>query len=209
MGSTEEMNERQVLWGLSGGASALAIAGFFWFGVSFGVITTKWGWWVWGLSTTLQVAISGSILWAAVRLRHRSGFTPGDVGRRGSPRQRWLTRRILSVFGWIVLFQTVLIGSAIWCCIRTGAKDMMWPSIGLIVSVHFAPLARLFHVRAYYATALAGTVISLVAFTGITDIRRLAWFGGAMAAVMWLSGWYIIRNADQITARAVQEKWVL
>jgi hypothetical protein len=86
---------------------------------------------------------------------------------------------------------------------------MMWPSIGLIVSVHFAPLARLFHVRAYYTTALAGTVISLLAFTGLADMRRLAWFGGAMAAVMWLSGWYVIRNADRITARAVQEKWLM
>ena len=61
---------------------------------------------------------------------------------------------------------------------------MIWPSIGLIVSVHFAPLARLFHVRAYYTTALAGTIVSLLAFAGLTDILRFAWFGGAMAAVM-------------------------
>jgi hypothetical protein len=86
---------------------------------------------------------------------------------------------------------------------------MIWPSISLIVSLHFAPLARLFHVRIHYGTAFAGTVISLAAFTGISDIHRLLWFGGAMATVMWLSGWYIIRNADQITARAVRETWAV
>ena len=200
------MNGRQVRFGLSGGASVLAIAGFFWFGVSFGVITTKWGWWAWGFSTTLQFGVSGSILWAAVRLRRRSGFTPGDLGR-GDKQQQEVTQRVFRAFGWIVLVQTALIGSAIWWCVRAGTKDMIWSSIGLIVSVHFAPLARLFHVRAYYTTALAGTTISLLAFTGLTDIHRLAWFGGAMAAVMWLSAWYIIRNADQIADRAVQEQW--
>jgi hypothetical protein len=203
------LNDRQFRWGLSGGASVLAIAGFFWFGASFGVMTTKWGWWAWGFSTALQSGVTGSILWAAVRLRRRSGFTPGDLGRGDQQQQRELTQRILRAFGWVILVQTVLIGSAIWWCVRAGAKDMIWPSIGLIVSVHFAPLARLFHVRAYYTTALAGTIVSLLAFAGLTDILRFAWFGGAMAAVMWLSAWHIIRNADAIAARAVQEQWVV
>jgi hypothetical protein len=200
------MEDRQIRWGLSGGASVLAIGGFFWFGVSFGVITIKWGWWVWGLSTALQVGVSASIFWGAVRLRRRSGFTPGDIPR-GAQRWREATQRTLRAFGWILLVQTILIGSAVWLCIHIGAKDRIWPSMGLIVSLHFAPLAHVFHVRCYYATALAGTVISLFGFTGLTDIHRFLWFGGAMAAVMWASGWYIIRNADEITARAVQEKW--
>ena len=78
--------------------------------------------------------------------------------------------------------------------------------IGLIVSLHFAPLARLFHVRVYYSTALAGTVFSLAGLlTGVAGVQPLLWFGGAMAAVMWLSGWHIIRNADQITVRAMRK----
>ena len=200
------MDERQIRWGLSGGASVFAIGGFFWYGVSFGTITAKWGWWVWGLSTAFQVGVSACVFWAALRLRRRSGFTPGVTGR-GDQRQREMTYRILRAFGWIVLVQTILIGTAVWWCVRTGAKDLIWPSMGLIISLHFAPLARTLHVHAYYATAIAGAVISLVGFTGLSDTHRLLCFGGAMAAVMWLSGWYIIRNADQITARAVQEKW--
>ena len=204
----EQMKDRQILWGLSGGASVLALAGFFWFGMSFGVITYKWGWWAWGFSIALQFGVSGSILRAAVRLRRRSEFTPSDL-RRGDQSQREETQRIFRAFAWITLFQTVLIGLAVWWCLRSGAKEMIWPLIGLIVSAHFAPLARIFHVRAYYITALAGSIISLLALIKLTDISSFLYFGGAMAAVMWLSGWYILQNADQITARAMQEKWVV
>ena len=205
METSTKMDDRQIRWGLSGGASVLAIGGFFWFGVSFGVVATKWGWWLWGLSTALQLGVTGSIFWAAVQLRRRSGFAPGDVGR-DNLRQK-ATQKILRQFGWVALAQTILIGAAVWWCVRNGAKDMIWPSIGLIVSLHFVPLARFFHVRAYYITALAGTGISFCGFVGLTDIRRLLYFGGAMAATMWLSGWYIVRKADEITARAVHEKW--
>jgi hypothetical protein len=111
------------------------------------------------------------------------------------------------VFGWVVLIQTVLIGAAVWWCVRASARDLIWPAIGLIVSAHFAPLAHLFHVRAYYATAFAGIVISLSALAGFTDNHRLVWFGPGMAAVMWLSGWHIIRNANLIVARASRQEW--
>ena len=199
------MSDRQFRWGLSGGVSVLAIAGFFWFGISFGVITTQWGWWAWSLSTAFQIGISGAILWAAALLRRRSGFEPREV-RRGDHRQRRITQRILRAFSWIIVAETVLIGAAVWWCIRLGAR-MIWPAIGLIVSIHFAPLARLFHVRAYYATAAAGAVISLASFAGLAHNDRVAWLGGGMATVMWVSGWYIIQNADGITARAVLEHW--
>jgi hypothetical protein len=42
-------------------------------------------------------------------------------------------------------------GAAIWWCVLTGAKELIWPAVGLIVSAH------LFHVRAC-ATAVAGIV---------------------------------------------------
>jgi hypothetical protein len=200
------MNRRQFLWGLSGGATVLAIAGFFWYGVSFGVITTGWGWWAWGFSTAFQLAVTCGILWASIRLRRRSGFNPKDTAR-AHRHTRAVTQRILRMFGWIVIAQAVLIALAVWFCVRTGAKDLIWPTIGLIVSLHFAPLARLFHVRVYYATALAGTLISLAGFAGLNDMTRLLWFGGAMAAVMWLSAGYIIRNAGKIATRTMHENW--
>jgi hypothetical protein len=206
---TEEMDDRQFRWGLSGGASCLAIAGLFWFGISFGVTAYKWGWWAWGLSTAWQFGVSISLLWAAMRLRRGSGFTPSDIGR-GGQLQRQATQRRVRLFVLVIFIQSALLSPVVWWCVHTATKDRLWPSIGLIVSLHFAPLARLFHVRAYYITALAGTVISLVGLlTGVADIQRLLWFGGAMAAVMWLSAWHIIRNADQITVRAMRETWAV
>jgi uncharacterized membrane protein len=61
---------------------------------------------------------------------------------------------------------------------------MIWQSIGMVVSLHLIPLARIFHVRAYYLMAGAGSIISLVAFTGLTVPYRLACLCGGMAAVM-------------------------
>ena len=153
-------------------------------------------------------ALCAVIFGAAIRLRRRSRFSSGAVGR--GERVSRETNRAARAFVWVVVAQLALLAPTVWWCVHTGAKDRLWPSIGLIVSLHFAPLARLFHVRAYYSTAIAGTVISLVGlFTGVSDVQRLLWFGGAMAAVMWLSGWHIIRNADQIAARATRETWAV
>lgn len=184
------------------------MAGFFWFGVSFGVVTTRLGWWVWGVSTAFQVGVTVAILWAAVRLRRASGFSAGDLWR-GSRQQRAETERIVAAFRWTTLGQAVLIAAAAWWCNFRGANDLVWPSIGVITSLHFIPLARFLHVRPYYVTALAGSLISFAAFAGLSTAHRLAWFGGSMAAVMWLSAWYVTRNANHITAQAVHETWAV
>jgi hypothetical protein len=192
------MTSGQFRRGLSGGVRVLAIAGCFWFGISFGVITYSWGLWPWGISTAIQFGMVSAIFWASARLRLKSEASATETPRS----QRVETQRITQIFIGIVSIQALLIAGAVYWCIRIGAKDLIWPSIGLIVSAHFAPLARLFHVRAYYATALAGVAISMSAFIGITNIHQL-WFGGSMAAVMWSSAWYLIKNADQITRRTL------
>ena len=202
------MDEQQIRWGLSGGARVFAIAGFFWFGISFGIITTRFGWLAWSVSTAFQVAITVSLVWATVVQRRRSGFSRADL-RRGSSQQRAETARIVTAFGWTALGQGVLIGTAVWLCVHSGRNDLLWPAIGLITSLHFAPLAQVFHVRAYYVTALAGSLISFAALVGLSTALRLAWFGGGMAAVMWLSAWYVIRHANHIAARAGRERWAV
>src|SRR3954471_22014422 len=98
--SVEKMNGRLFRWHLSGGAKALAIAGFFWFGLSFGVTSYKWGLWPWGLSTILQFGLSAIIFVAAVRLRRRSGYSSGAVGR--GERISRETSRAARVFVWVI-----------------------------------------------------------------------------------------------------------
>ncbi|MFL6207458.1 MAG: DUF7010 family protein [Pyrinomonadaceae bacterium] len=202
------MTDQQFRRGLSGGVIVFAIAGFFWFGVSFGVITTRFGWLVWGLSTAFQFAMFAAILWAALRLRRSSGFTRADL-KQADKGQRAETRHIAKAFGWTTLGQALLIAAAVWWCMRAGLPDRVLPVIGLIVSLHFVPLARVFHVRLYYVTALIGSLISLAAitFTGLNENLRLACFGGGMTAVMWLTAGYILWNVDSITQRAMRRTW--
>ena len=199
------MTDRQFRWGLSGGVIVLAIAGFFWFGVSFGVITTRLGWLVWGLSTAFQFGMLAAILWAALRLRRSSGFTRADL-KQADEGQRAESRHIAKAFGWTTLGQALLIVAAVWWCVHAGRPDRILPVIGLIVSLHFVPLARLFRVRLYYVTALIGSLISLAAitFTGLSENLRLACFGSGMTAVMWLTAGYILWNVDSITQRALR-----
>src|SRR5262249_44467731 len=154
------MNARQFLWGLSAGASALAVGGFFWSGVCGAALAAR-GWWAaWGIAATLQFGVSVVLLWAAVRLRRRSGFVRGDL-MQTNPDQRQATRRMVKAFIWVVLGQLSTIALAIWWCVHTGRKDLVFPVIGLIVSLHFVPLGRIFHVRPYYLTGLAGSVLCL------------------------------------------------
>jgi hypothetical protein len=74
--------------------------------------------------------------------------------------------------------------------------------------LHFAPLGYVFHVRAYYVTALVGAFVSSVALLGMSS-QRLMFLGSGMALVMWISAWYLVRNADQIAMRAVEEPWAV
>jgi hypothetical protein len=203
------MIDRQFLWGLSGGVSIFTIAGAFWFGLGFSsLFTAKTEWWVWSLSTVLQVGVSAGLLWAAIRLRRRSGFTTADL-RRGDERLRAESRRIRTGFAWIAAGQTVLIAVGVWWCVRSNATNGIWPWIGFVVSLHFAPMARLFHVRAYYVTALAGTIISLMAFIGMMGTYTLPGLGSGLAAVMWLTATYLVWNAEKIAIEALREPWAV
>lgn len=203
------MTERHFLWGLSGGISVFAISGAFWLGLGFtSVLTPRSNWRVWALVMGVQAAGCVALLWSASRLRRRSGFAGADV-RRGDEQQRAEARRMRAGFGWTTAGQTVLIGLGVWWCVRTNAMDQIWPWIGLVVSVHLIPLARVFHVRAYYVTAGAGTVISLVALSRLLSPYVLATLGGGLAAVMWLSATYLVWSADKLASGAARERWAV
>ena len=200
------MTDRQFLFGLSGGVSALALAGFFWFGLGLGIPATHAGWLVFGISTAFQCGACLGLLIIAARLRRRSEFKVSEL-RNGDAARRNDMRRMIAGFLWTTLGELFLIGMGVWWCLRANRRELMWPWMGLIVSLHFIPLARLLHVRVYYVTALAGSITSVVAFIGLRIPHNLAYLGGSMAAIMWLSSAYLAWNADDITAKAVREPW--
>lgn len=196
------MTERQFLWGLSGGISVFALAGAFWFGLAYSTfLAPRAEWWIWTLFLLAQFGVLAALLFAAFRLRRRSGFKSSEF-RHPDPSRRSENRRIRIGFAWTTAGQALLVGLGVWWSVHVGRQEMIWPWIGLIVSLHFVPLARLFHVRAYYTTALAGALISLASFAGLENPHNVSILGGALAAVMWLTAAYVIRNAGRIAAAA-------
>ena len=202
------MNDRQFLWGLSGGRERIRHCGRLLVRSGNKRGPTNAGWPVFALLTAFQVGGCAALLWAAVRLRRKSRFRASELGQVDE-RQRAETRHMMTGFLWTVVGQAVLIGFAVLGCVLAHAESLIWPSIGLVVSLHLIPLARIFHVRAYYLTAGAGSIISLIAFTGLTDPYRLACHCGGMAAVMWGSAAYLLLNADRIADRAMRESWAV
>ena len=202
------MNNRQFLWGLSNGVIVFAIAGGFWLGLGIGTVATQVGWLVCAVSTVLQVGGCASLLWAAVRLRRKAGFQSSEL-KDSDGRRTPETRRIFTGLRWTIAGQTALIGLAVWACVRAGAEQMIWPAIALVVSLHLIPLARIFHVRVYYATAAAGSIVALVALWWGTQPQAVASLGAAMAIVMWVSAVYLLSHADRIATRAVGERWTV
>jgi hypothetical protein len=202
------MNERQFLGGLSGGASFLAIGGVFWPSLGISEIAASVGCLVCTLLMVLQVGGGATLVWAAVRLRRRSRLRASDP-KQIDGRQKAETRHIMIVFLATVVAQTVLIGSAVYWCVRAHAEPLIWPSIALVVSLHLVPFARIFHVRAYYVTAGAGSIDALAGFTSLTALYPLACLGGGMTAVMWASAAYLLSQADRIAGRALREPWAV
>ncbi len=199
------MTERQFLWGLSSGVFVLALAGTFWFGLGISsVLTSNSDWRLWSLSTIIQVGMLAGLFWFAYKLHKRSGFKSSDF-RNADEQQRTEAQLIRKKFGFTVAVQTSLIAFGVWWFVNTNAIDLIWPWIAIILSLHFIPLARLFHIRAYYVTGITGSVIALVAFTGMLKPYSLAYLGVGMAAVMWLSAVYIVCNADKITSAAIRK----
>jgi hypothetical protein len=89
----------------------------------------------------------------------------------------------------------VLIGGI---CSALGRSDLIWPLIGLVISVHFLPLGWLFGVRVYYVLSATGTLISLIAILGFTAGARLLATGLALGLVMIGGATYLVIKADSL-----------
>jgi len=200
------MTDRQFFWGFSNGIMMLAIAGTFWLGYGFGPHLGQSGWVLPAVFTVVLYGTCAAIVWCALRLRRKVGFKRSEL-KQGDERQRAETHKILVGFLYIGIAQAVLIALAVLLCFRLGHEDLVGPSIALIVSLHFIPLGRIFHVRPYYFVGIMGCAISLVAFSPVFGVGRLMFLGGTMGVLLWLVAVYMLWRADQIGARAIREPW--
>jgi hypothetical protein len=200
------MTDRQFLWGLSNGIIVLAVAGVFWLGWGFGPHLGNGGWILPAVFTVVVYGTCGAIVLLAVRLRHRVGFKRAEL-KYGDERQRAESHKITVGFRRIAITQGVLVALGVLLCFCLGHEDLVAPWIALIVSLHFIPLGRIFHVQAYKFVGIVGCAISIAAFSPAFGVDRLIFLGGAMGLLLWLSAVYLVRRADRIGAKAVSEPW--
>ena len=135
------MTNGQVLWGLSNGVLVFAIAGAFWFGMALGPTAFAIGVVPWLAVLAVMVGGTATLVRAALRLRRRSGFRTSDL-RRTDPD----TRRIITGFRIVGLLEGTLVAAAVLLCRHFERLDLVWPAVGVAVSLHFLPLARLLNV---------------------------------------------------------------
>ncbi len=186
------VSAQQFAWGLANGITVLAISGMFWFGLAAWTINMV----AFLLAMLPIVAIGALLLRGGIRVRRRfPRFSPRSLrtAPKGSP-----TRRILVGFYAVTGAQwlsIVLVGAV---CSAANRPDLIWPLIGLVVSVHFLPLGWLFGVRAYYVLGGTGTVIALVAILALSGGTRVVAGSVALGLVTTASAFYLISKADSL-----------
>jgi hypothetical protein len=192
------MTKAQFLWGLSSGVLVCGLAGAFWAGMGLGPGAYAAGVVPWLLVLTTMFGGAAASVRSARSLRRRSGFRASDL-RRTDPQ----TRRMIIGLRIVGLIELALVGAAVLLCLYFERRELIWPAIGVAVSLHFAPLGQLFGVSAYYATAAAGTVVSVTALAAPLGPSRLAWLGAGMSAIMWTTTLYLVYSADTIAERSL------
>ena len=200
------MDRRLFLWGLSNGAMVLALAGGFWIGLGVGMMGQQGRWAISAAGTVIQIGGTAGLFGAAFRLRRRSGFHRSELRQLDGVAEAQ-RHRIIKWMAWTSVVQTLLCGILVWACVRAQAEHLIWASIGVVVSLHFAPLGRLFHMPPYYAIAVAGTIVCVAGLALSSTPVGVASLGVGMAAVMWIVDAYVLLRADRIADRACAESW--
>ncbi|MGA7911233.1 MAG: hypothetical protein WCC30_06765 [Candidatus Dormiibacterota bacterium] len=180
----------QFAWGLSNGIAVLAISGVFW--LSLAAWAAGFGALVVALPPILIVG--GILIKCSVQLRRRfPKFSPRSL--RAAPKGS-LTRRLTIGIYAVTTAQSV---SIIWIgviCSALNRTDLIWPLIGLVISLHFLPLGWLFGVRPYYLLAVVGTIITVVSILSFTDGFRLVAVGLGLGVLTVASAVYLVANGE-------------
>jgi hypothetical protein len=196
-----EMSREQYAWGLSNGVTVLTISGVFWLSlaawtIGFGILL---------ITVPLALLVAGILIGANVRLRRRfPEFSPRSL--REAP-EGSLTRRIIVSFYVVTAAQWISIVLVGGICSALHRPDLIWPLVGLIISLHFLPLGRLFGVRAYYLLGIVGTVITVFSILELTDGLRLITVGFGLGVLTIGGAAYLIANAGSlVSAGAVRSQ---
>ncbi len=189
MNTSDTLSHRQFIWGLSNGILVLAVAGAFWLGIA-AVPVLPW-------AAAPIAGIAAALVAGGFRLRREArGFRLAELKNAGeAERERF--RKIRVGYRWTVIAQTLLTWAAVGVAMQYHREDLIWPAIGLVVSLHFLPLGYLFHVRPYYLTTAAGCAACVAAMLSAAP-QTIAGLG--MGLTVWATGWYALLRAEHLAA---------
>lgn len=162
--------------GIAGGAAILSLFGGFWCIVALAFRPARPAWAIPAASaTTLALLIGCALRWAAsAKLPDSHDPAAAAKGKRAGV----IFGVIFGVEGGLIALVSALLG-------RSGLGDWIPVAVGLIVGVHFLPLAHVFEVPLYYWTG----GLSVFGILGCLLIpaagTRLLCVGLVMAAVLW------------------------
>lgn len=150
-------------------------------------------WWIigaaqFGRSSLLMSAVGILISGLMVALAWRRG------GRSASRQERKRRGRIVGIASAV---EGVAIFAAAKVLVNLGRRDLIAPTVAIIVGLHFLPLARWFPAPIYYLTAALLVAIGMAGAV-VQDLpaRILTVCIGA-AAVLWLSCGVVLLRADR------------
>ena len=176
----------------------MTLATAYWFGLAAASGSSAWM-----LPIAVLIGVSlPALLFGAIRVRRKAGgFGIADL-KRAEGTHREEIRRIRAGFRWTTLAQTAMVSTAVGLAMHYQRQDLVWPGIALAVSLHFIPLGWLFHMRAYYVTALGGSAISLGALLAPAALldapARAVYLGLGMGASVSITAVYAVLRADRL-----------
>lgn len=188
------------MWGLSNGVIVLSVSAAFWLGLAA---------WTLGPSVLLIAAVpilllGGLLIRRGYRLRRQApGFSRANL--RSAPKGSSI-RRIGAGFNIVGTVQTVSIGLVGFICWKLQRFDLIWPLIGLVISLHFVPLGWVFGVRPYYVLGVLGTVIALTSLLGFSGNAQTVAVGLGLGLAIGGCAAYLIVNAAALTDEALRNR---
>jgi hypothetical protein len=194
------LSREQFIWGLSNGVNVLAVAAAFWIGLAA---------WVLGTSVLVIAAIPimsfcSVLVWKGIQLRRQTlGLSRANL--RSAPKGSSI-RRIAIGFNIVGAAQAISTGLVGFICWQLHRADLLWPLIGLVISLHFLPLARIFSVRPYYVLGVLGTVISLISLLGFAGSARTVAVGIGLGLLIAGCAVYLVVNAVSLADEALRTK---
>jgi hypothetical protein len=183
---------------LKGGARAALICAFF---------GSAWMYWavvfsgsqspVWFSIVTVSAVVL--TLWAILRVRafRHLASSPGELAH-------WMRFR---KFFWIdSAIEWGLGGVTVFVLGHLGRSDLMPQALGVIIGLHFLPLAKIFAARLYYWTGAIMVIAAIGSFIiPRSDIRSVA-DCTAIGLILWLTGLVILRRITWQSNRLVNSE---